>query len=142
MVDALDVADLLSERPHAFKMSQPSVGFVDMKMLAHPREPDRDLWDAGRLLTSGLVFSFTLQGGGPGSSLLLRVAPARDAKLSVTVDGVVTKLDVKAGDHWQELRVPGSDTSGPHVVELGMLEGDLQIFHVFSLSPQAAPATR
>ncbi|HSC86687.1 MAG TPA: hypothetical protein VLC09_05425 [Polyangiaceae bacterium] len=140
LVDSLDFADLLSERPHGFLMSQPAVGYVDMKLLPHPKTPDRDLWDAGRLLVPSLEFSFDLAATAQPGRLYLRVAPARPARLELTAPGLApVVLTTEARDAWVELEAPWPAGNGKRRVTLRMLEGDLHLYHLFVVTSPAGP---
>jgi len=135
VVDELDVADLLSERAHGAQFDQPAVGYVDMKMLPDPRFPDRDLWDAGRLLAPGFSLSFQLRAASrERGSLLIRVAPPRPARLEVTIEeGPSQIIHFEPGDQWQEVRVALPRTSKRLSIRLRVLEGDLHLYHLFSV---------
>jgi hypothetical protein len=99
---------LISEHDHGYRLSQPRVGHVHMKLLAHPRLQGVTLWDAGRELGPNVVDSFSLRGFEPGSSarLIIRAAPSQTAVLSVVVNGAPTgTVKLEPRDAWQEVAV-------------------------------------
>ncbi len=106
--DELDVADLVSEKQHDYRIDG-AVGYVKMKMLAHPQRPSRDLWDAGRTIHQGASTSFRFGNLRAGSSaeLLLRTAPAQRSEIAVDIDGKLLEVVVlRRSDQWSEVRVP------------------------------------
>ncbi|MFO0568741.1 MAG: hypothetical protein U0263_23970 [Polyangiaceae bacterium] len=107
VVDELDVADVVSEREHGYRTSV-GVAHVDMKRLAHPREPHRDLFDAGRNLPEGASAEFSLRNvSGAGARVILRLAPARPARLALDVGSRrLGELDLDHTDGWVELELP------------------------------------
>lgn len=139
-IDALDVADLISEKAHSFRLSHKSVGFVDMKLLADPRDQHRGLFDAGRLLTGDIRLFFSLEGFREGrpAALLVRVAPAQDIELQLEVLGKspATLLEkVKAADSWQEIRIPLPPLEGSASFSVSVPRGAAQIYHIFAVEP-------
>jgi hypothetical protein len=138
LVDALDVADLLSEKAHAYSLNHKSVGFVDMKMLADPRRPSEPLWDAGRVLTGDLTLSFQLRGfqSKESKALLVRVAPATATELELMVgDAAPQKLLVPGADRWQEVRLPFTSLTANPTFQLRVTRGGTLIFHIFAVEP-------
>ncbi len=105
VVDYLDFADLISEKNHDFALSERAAGFVDMKKLAHPENSERDLWDAGRISSPGLVESFRLRTLTPGrpTRLLFRVAPVGPAKVRISSGKQdLGELLLAPSDEWTE----------------------------------------
>ncbi len=138
LVDSADIADILSEKAHRFALSRKAVGFVDMKMLPDPRNPRRDLFDAGRVFAGDIDASFQLRGFEPGkpARLLLRVAPAQEAKLAVEVDGKrIGEIALVAGDQWQEreLTIPPSVVAPSLDVRVVPVLGEYLLYHVFAV---------
>lgn len=141
VVDSIDLADLLSERAHGLTWDRPASGYVDMKMLPDPRQRDRDLWDAGRLLSAGMNLQFQSQElSAPPTHLLLRVAPFRNARFSLQADEhSPQEVQLQAGDHWQEIRVELPALSHSAQFSLRVLEGDFHLYHVFVIHHTQKP---
>lgn len=138
LVDSLDVADLLSEKAHAYALNYKAVGFVDMKMLSDPRNPREPLWDAGRVLTGDLALSFELTNLTPNKtgSLLIRVAPATVTEIELTPAGQpAAKVLVPGADVWQEVRIPITPADSKSKFTLRVTRGATVIFHIFAVEP-------
>lgn len=134
VTDTLDIADLLSEREHELTLSHPAVGFVDMKMLADPRDPKKDLWDAGRLLTGDVRLTFRLRAEGHQSELAVRVAPAAPASLRLSQgEKVIGELALRPADNWQEVRLPLQDANPTRPFSLQVSSGATLLYHLFVL---------
>jgi hypothetical protein len=138
VVDALDFADLVNEKDHGYSLSQHPGGFIEMKKLSHPTEPERDLWDAGRIGTPGLVQDFVLAGFSAGKPVrfLLRTAPAGLAKLRIRVDGAdAGTLELHASDNWQEvpLTVPANRVHSLLRVAIETLEGGPVLYYLWAV---------
>jgi hypothetical protein len=144
LVDSVDIADLLSEQAHRFSWDREAQGYVGMKILPDPRHPERDLWDAGRVLSPGMSFRFELVGfHGSDASLALRVAPTESALLELVVDGKVQgSIAFHASDSWQEVKVPLPSLRGRHSFALKSLKGAPTLFHLFAAEPAGAQAER
>jgi hypothetical protein len=139
-VDGVDMADLVSEREHRYRLSSGSVGHVLMKLLPNPRLPREDLWDAGRIVPPGVVESFTLSGLDPGRpvTLIVRAAPTSDGQLSVEADPNLSRQVVlEQTQGWLEQRI---ELGRPGVVELPVrLRDDRNeriLFHVWAVQPE------
>ena len=105
IVDALDFADLVSEREHSHHLSRPRVGHVHMKLLDHPRMTGVTVWDAGRELGPDVTERFRLRGFEPGrpARLLIRAAPSQPTAFSVIInDHPAGTVTMQARDTWQE----------------------------------------
>ncbi len=108
IADEIDVADLLSEKQHRYRVSEGGFGYVTMKLLPHPADPRRDLWDGGRVIAPGLVERFELDGVDPRRPfrLVTRVAPSGPLEVRVSVAGrAVGTFSAEAQDRWQELEL-------------------------------------
>jgi len=141
VLDSLDFADLVDERSHDFAIDRRPAGFVDMKLLPHPEEPDRDLFDAGRVMAPQVGFSFTLRGFDVTrpASLLLRVAPSGPARLRVTVPrGEVGVIELVPSDQWQEVRleVPPRVLEAELRCRLEVTEGGPVLYHLWAVQPK------
>ena len=117
LVDGVDVADLVDEVAHEYRLSTPRTGHVTMRILPNPQRPDADLWDAGRLVPPDVAETFVLTGleAGREARLVIRVVAAGPFNLAVEVNdrGLETK-QVEARDGWQHLEfvVPASVVLG------------------------------
>jgi hypothetical protein len=139
-VDGVDMADLVSEKEHGYRLSNGSVGHVLMKLLPHPSFVREDLWDAARIVPPGVRESFTLKGLDPARpvSLILRAAPSETTLLSLEADpGISKSVELKAKDGWLEQRV---DLGSPGVSELAVRlespKGEHVLFHVWAVQPE------
>ncbi|MGE5785366.1 MAG: hypothetical protein ACM3ZE_12280 [Myxococcales bacterium] len=106
VVDELDFADIVSEKAHDYQLTSKHSGYVVMKVLPVPRDPSRDLFDAGRLVFHGAKSRFFLRGlrRGEAMSLIFRAAPDRRMAFEVRVDGRGAGSVVFDGASvWQEL---------------------------------------
>jgi len=106
VVDHVDVADLLDERSHDYQLSVPRTGQVIMRILPHPERPDRDLWDAGRVVPPNVVESFVVRGFEPGvaARIVVRIALAQAVELGISVSGrSLAPVAIEAHDGWQHV---------------------------------------
>jgi hypothetical protein len=138
VADFLDFGDLVSERSHDFELSERAAGFVDMKKLAHPENPERDLWDAGRISHPNLIESFRLRGLTPGRKvrLLFRVAPVGPAKLRVEASNRhLGDLTLSPSDAWAEVSfdLPAEVVSQELALSLRTLEGGPTLYFLWVL---------
>ena len=136
-VDGVDMADLVSERAHDYRLSNGSPGHVLMKLLTHPQLPREDLWDAGRIVPPNVRESFTLSGLDPMRpvSLILRAAPTETTRLEIEADpGVAKVVELAAKDGWLEQRV---DLGTPGVSQLSVRidarTTERVLFHVWAV---------
>lgn len=138
LVDYLDFADVLNEKNHHYRLSARPAGYVDMKKLPHPENPERDLFDAGRISYPGLVQRFTLKGFRPGKAgrFLLRVAPVGPAKVEFKSEGrSLGQLHLQASDEWRELSLdlPKDALKSELPVELYTLDGGPTLFFLWAI---------
>ncbi len=136
VVDAVDFADLVSEKQHGWTVTPP-IAEVDMKLLPDPKNPKRDLWDAGRLVHAGSTERFVLRGLGTGRPLRLvvRSAPPARAEVLVTLDGQrAGRLVLDAADAWNEpsLVVPAARVKETLAVEFVSTDRDRMLFHLWA----------
>lgn len=139
VVDRIDVADLVSEREHGVRLDREASGFIDMKILPHPEERKRGVWDAGRLLTAHMGLSLTPQAR--ASRILLRVAPAQPATVAVEWPGGGTQpIDIAPRDAWTEVSVPLPSAAFRDLaaarLTVRVLRGELIVYHLFLLEEQ------
>jgi hypothetical protein len=137
VVDTLDLADVLSEREHGFELTS-AVGFVTMKILAHPVVPAEPLWDAGRILPQGSRARFALRGfeEQKPATVLLRIAPSQRARLAVSIGGGPKKsVELKPQDAWVEMpfEAPASQVGPVLDVVITVEENEAIVYHVFGL---------
>lgn len=131
----LDVGDLVSEKAaHAQVIGAP--GFVSMKLLPLPGESERDLWDAGRLLPAGARLAFDARPSRAHEPLriVLRVAPAREVRLTLWVDGArASQIDLPASDGWQEpsIEIPAHRVGAEMHIEIAVDQGELVLYHLW-----------
>lgn len=144
LVDSVDVADLLSEEAHHFAWDREAQGYVRMKILPDSRNLTSDLWDAGRVLSPGMSFTFLLSGfQRRGATLALRVAPAQEALLELSVDGKAEgTIALEPSDSWQEVKVPLPELDGQHSFTLKAIDGAPTIYHLFAAEPTGGQAER
>lgn len=140
VVDELDFADVLSERAHRYR---PSAGtpHIELKRLVHPKEPHRDLFDAGRLLTQGQHASFELSAPRPGrpARLVVRLAPAKAATVAFDVAGKrAGELAFEHADGWLELALELPEGLGGERVPvvLHASKGEHSLHHLWLVQPR------
>ncbi len=135
VVDALDVADLVSERNHHYVMPTPAGGWTDMKILPDPANARDDLFDAGRRFGPGLSERFTLHTAFPNlrAWLVIRTAPEKSARVHVKINGEETAiLDLAPRDGWDERVIELGPP--PDVLDMELFSdgpGDLVDYHVW-----------
>jgi len=133
LVDEVDVADLMSERPHQYEHPRPHMGFVVWRVLPDPGYKKRDLFDAGRIIPATQRESFQLKLPVAGGRLIARTIATRASSVRVSVDGqLIGELDVMASDTWSEPSVvlPGGLPAHGRV-ELQAEGADWVNFHVW-----------
>lgn len=136
--DFLDFADVVSEHDHGFRLSRRAAGFIDMKKLPHPENPERDLWDAGRISSPDVIESFRLRGleAGKAARLLFRVAPVGPGRIAVESNGkVLGQLQLHPSDTWTEVSVelPAAVVDRELPLSLRTLEGGPTLFFLWVL---------
>ena len=118
-----DWADVTSEQAGAYQRVPADGGRVALKVLPHPDEPWRDVFDAGRNTPEGgreLIALSGIQVGRP-VRLIFRAAPVADLRVPVSVNGSSAgMLELPKKDGWVEvsLDLPNATTSTLHL-ELG-----------------------
>lgn len=137
VVDALDVADIVDEKAHDYRLSARNVGFVDMKLLAHPTQPERTLWDAGRVVNPGVAQEFVLRGFEPdrAARLAVRIAPPEAGAIAVEVDGWrAGVIEFPASDAWLEpsLTIPAGRVGESLRLRLVPTRGETIVYHVWA----------
>ncbi len=137
VADDIDVADLVSESEHDYRLTPGVIGYVTMKVLADPRVPLKGLFDAGRVIAPGASEMFRLNAIDPQRPfrLLLRVAPSAVLDVPVSIGGQrVGVLHANAADGWQELEldVPALGDRRPEVV-LEPSQSERTLYHLWAV---------
>lgn len=134
VVAELDLADLVSEKETnaAFTGVPPHVA---MKMLPHPKDPARDLWDAGRPFPAGaaVVFSARDVTSMQSARLIVRIAPTAKGALRLQAGPHLETIPFTPTGKWQELEfsVPASAVRDGLPLRVENLEGELVLYHVW-----------
>jgi hypothetical protein len=111
-IDAVDVADLVDERAHAYEAPAPRGGWVIGRVL--PLADGTPRFDAGRIVPEGRAESFALraQAFEGATALVLRTDGGGEGALRVTVEregAVVAVRDAliaaRPDDRWQEIHI-------------------------------------
>jgi hypothetical protein len=103
VLDELDVADLVSEQRHRYTFPHPSMGFVELRVLADPAHPERDLFDAGRVVPAGQAESARVRVPPAGGRILVRTASGHPNEIEVRVDGrPLGRIPIAPSKGWQE----------------------------------------
>lgn len=134
VVVELDLADLVNEAEvEATLTGIPP--FVSMKMLAHPKDPARDLWDGGRAVPQGAKLGFDVHGVTPheAARIVVRVAPTMTGALQIKAGAHFATLPFSATTRWQELElvVPASAVRDGLPIEISSIEGEIVVYHVW-----------
>jgi hypothetical protein len=144
VADELDVADLVSEKQHRYAFPHPSMGFVDFRILGDLIDPQRDLFDAGRLIPEGQTETAHVHAPRAGGRLVVRTAVGHRVEVLVRIDGrEMGRLALAPSKGWIE---PALDLPAglPAEVELSLtpVAGEWLDCHVWILenrAPAAAP---
>jgi len=137
-VDAVDFADLVSEKEHGYALSRGATGHVVMKLLQHPERAHEQLWDAGRSVPPDVSESFELRGleAGRPTRLLFRVAPPQPAVLAVSIDGHrLNELTLQATEAWvhASIEVP-TELVRPRIsVRIDGVKNERIVYHLWAL---------
>jgi hypothetical protein len=131
-----DWADVTSERAVNYERLPASGGRVAVKVLPHPDEPWRDVFDAGRNSPQGTRERFTLAGIDPTRPvrLVFRAAPVTDLKVPVLIDGAPAgTLNLPRQDGWVEVWLDLPPPGQPVLrVELGE-SGERVLYHAWAV---------
>ena len=136
---ALDFGDIVSERAHDYRISKPWFSYVGMKKLPDPRNLNRDIWDASRIVDPALEQSFTLVNlkAGQPVRLLFRVAPSGPSQVRVAIDAKsIGDLVFPSSDTWEEISitVPAKQVSSSIRVLLTTTSPSAaEIFHLWAV---------
>lgn len=138
IVDAVDPADIRSEKAHDYRLVPADQGHLTMKLLPSPRGPAADLWDGGRIVGANTSEFFWLRGFQPGrpARIVLRVAPSQPALVNLWVNGQSqTLVTLKVKDGWDQVSIPLAPASvGPDLeLQLQTLKGERISYHVWGI---------
>ena len=135
--DAIDFADLVSEREHQYAFSRGS-GWTDMKILPDLADPRKDVFDGGRILYANATERFVMKNLEPHrpGTFAFRTAPAGGTTMRVRVQGRdVDTITLAPKDGWDErtVHVPPDAIDAPDVtVEIANDgPGELPLFHAW-----------
>jgi hypothetical protein len=134
VVAELDLADLVSEKETgaAFTGVPP---YVAMKMLPHPKDAERDLWDGGRPIPTGAVVQFDATGltSLQPARLIVRIAPTAKGALRLKAGAHFETIPFTPDGKWQELEftIPSAAVRDGLPLEVVNLEGELVLYHVW-----------
>jgi len=143
VVDELDLADLVSEKAHAHDLPRPGLGFVKYRVLADPLAPERDLFDAGRIVPPDVTVSMRVRAPRDGGRLLVRLAPDQPSSLRVVLDGApLGTLDVEPSQgRWVEVGLELPAGLPPEVrLEVTASKGEAVLYHLWTLAPRGVPS--
>lgn len=138
VIDALDVADLVSEREHRVSFPTPDGGWV--VGAARRDDEGRERYDAGRILPSSRALSFRVSREIPAGPATLRARLDEAAALEARVvrDGVVIgeflAVAGVSGGGWRHLEARLESVAGGDRVELFGTSA-IRIFHVWLIRP-------
>jgi len=133
VIGELDVADLLSESSAKYRFSAPHIGHVVWRVLSDPSNKNRDLFDAGRVISQGHHERFELAMPPASGRLFVRSAASEVVDVRVVVAGMdVGALKLEPAQTWSEPSIdlpaglPESAT-----VELSAEHGTWVDYHVW-----------
>jgi hypothetical protein len=134
-LDALDVADLVDERAHAYEAPVPRGGWVVGAVLPLPGGAPR--FDAGRIVPEGRSESFAVRATGR-VALVLRTDGGGPGAFRVTVEhagaavaGAEVPLPERAGGRWHEVRASLGAVRAGDRVRLEAVRTPLRDFHLW-----------
>jgi hypothetical protein len=121
--DAVDVADLVSEKAHRYDFPHPGGGWTDMKILSDPADVRLDLFDGGRRIAAGRAERYVLKNLTPGkpARLVVRSAPDAVAHAVVRVAGAsLGAFDMAPTEGWveQQIVIPGDKVTSEMAFEI------------------------
>jgi len=142
--DAIDLADLVSEREHAYSCSRGS-GWTDMKILPDLADERNDVFDGARIVYANGTERFTLSHLAPRTpaKLALRFAPAGAARFRVRVvtnaaASDVASVELAPRDGWDErvVALPAENVDASTTIEIANDgPGELALFHAWIGQP-------
>jgi hypothetical protein len=134
VIAELDLADIVSEKETAATFTGVPP-YVAMKMLPHPKDAERDLWDAGRPFPTGAAARFSAIGltSLESARLVVRIAPTGKGALQLKAGAHFETVPFTPNGAWQELEftVPATAVRDGLPLEVVNLEGELVLYHVW-----------
>ncbi len=134
--DAIDFADVVSEREHAYSYSAGS-GWTDMKILPDPEDERLDMFDGGRTLYANAHEDFTVShlNSHARAALAVRMAPPGGTRFTVRIGGVdIATLAIDPRDGWDErlIEIPAERVDASMTIEIeNHGPGELTLFHAW-----------
>jgi hypothetical protein len=141
VVDELDVADLVSEREHAYAFPSPRAGYVELRVLPDPNKRGHDVFDAGRRVPEGAEESAVVRAPRAGGRLVLRTIAAQPGEAEVRVDGrAIGRLRIARSATWSEpsLSLP-PDLPPRFRLSITATSGDLFDTHLWIIESAGDP---
>jgi hypothetical protein len=134
--DTIDFADVVSERAHRQRILG-APGYVVMKLLDNPKQPNTDLWDAGRAIPSDAELQVNLDGLQPNKPLvlLLRLTATPRSQLQISADGAaIPAPQPRALDGWEELQftIVAEQVTKSLLLQLRTQRGEVSIYHLWA----------
>jgi hypothetical protein len=134
--DTVDVADVISERAHDQRVVG-AAGYVVMKLLSNPKQPNTDLWDAGRAIPDDAELQVNLSNLEPGKpvSLRLRLTATPRSRLQISVDGeALPASQPRAIAGWEELEmtIPAERVTEKLPLRLKTQHGEVSVYHLWA----------
>ncbi|HEV8549664.1 MAG TPA: hypothetical protein VGQ57_11565, partial [Polyangiaceae bacterium] len=131
-----DWADVTSEARDHYGREPSLDGRVAFKVLPDPRDPARDVFDAGRNSPEGTREWFTLDGIEPDRPLTLvfRAAPVASRVVPISIDGTPAgELRLPRTDGWVEVALDVKPVTSTRIrVELGP-SGERVLYHAWAV---------
>jgi hypothetical protein len=132
----VDFADIVSEKAAATRYVG-TRGYVTMRMLPHPKDPSRDLWDAGRILAPGSDVTFQVSGLIPhqAATVLMRFVTAHPTQVELRLGGTRLSETVTPIGGWQEIPFELSAAQVQDSLELTLAANrdEVIIYHLWVL---------
>ncbi|HEU4404023.1 MAG TPA: hypothetical protein VFS43_01830 [Polyangiaceae bacterium] len=137
--DELDLGDLLSERAHDYVASRPRAGYAVMRVLEHPRERGRQVWDGGRHTPPGKSERMVLRGLPEGRpvELLFRTAVDVETRLEIQVGDRVYPQLLAPRRGWVEFALPldPGEVRAELPLRVTAGDGDWINYHLWAVEP-------
>ncbi len=142
VADELDIADLVSEKAHAYVFPRPGEGFVVHRVLPEPGQKIRELFDAGRIIAGGHAETAVLAAPKRGGRLVVRTVAGRPIAAEIRVEGrLLGKLEARPGSTWTELSIDlPADLPERFTLGITPVEGEWITYHVWVIEGDEAPS--
>ena len=145
IVDELDVADLVSERAHQYEFPHPDMGFVTFRVLSDPRDPKRELFDAGREIPAGQRETARITLPRDGGRLIARgIRTTSEQSVDVLIDArPVGRLVFPKGTGWTEVALDLPKGLGTQAsLALAPVTGVVTSYHLWVVEPGGSSGSR